>query len=318
MGSANGAAGSTPSLLYYNYGIRVADNNTLYIADQYNHRVLVVPSNSTNASIIIGNGYGTSINQMNYPTDVFVTNNGIYVLDSYNYRVVYWNKNGTNPTLVAGSTGVAGGSTSYNTFNRGYQIFVDIYGNLYLSDQANHRVLRFAPNSKNGTNATVVAGTGSSGDGPDVLNSPWGIFVDTDLTLYIADTGNHRIQRWKYYACNAVTVAGRVTISGSGLYQLNNPTAVAVDSNQYLYIVDKGNNRLLRWAPEACMGVCLAGCTTGAGTSSTQLSTPFSIAFDSQGSIYVSDTNNHRVQKFQVSNNQGKNAFSNCRRRNPT
>ncbi|CAF4231446.1 unnamed protein product, partial [Rotaria sp. Silwood2] len=302
-GSPTGGSGSTSSLLSSNYGIRITNDGTLYIADRSNHRVVVVYPNSTIAGAIIGSGYGNGLTQMNSPSDVFVTSDGIYVLDSSNYRVLKLQKNGTNPTIVAGSTGVLGTTSSYNTFGASYQMFIDISGNIYVSDQSNHRVLRFPPNSSSGTNANVIAGIGSSGYGPSQLNTPYGIFVDSARTLYIADTNNHRIQRWKYNACSGTTVAGRAGQTGSALYLLQYPSSVVVDINGYIYICDKNNNRVLRWAPEACAGECTAGCSMTIGTRPDQLFYPFSVAFDSQGSLYVSDTSNNRVQKFSVFNN---------------
>ncbi|CAF0890170.1 unnamed protein product [Rotaria sp. Silwood1] len=302
-GSPTGGSGSTPSFLNSNYGIRITDDNTLYIADRNNHRIVVIFPNSTIAGAIIGSGYGTGLTQMNYPSDIFVTSDGIYVLDSSNYRILKLQKNGTNPTIVAGITGMAGSTSSYNTFGTSYQMFVDIYGNIYVSDQANHRVLRFPPNSSNGTNADIAAGIGTSGYGPSQLNTPYGIFVDSARTLYIADTNNHRIQRWKFNACSGITVAGRAGQAGTALYLLQYPTSVVVDINGYMYICDKNNNRVLRWTPDACLGECISGCTMTTGTRADQLYFPFSITFDSQGSLYVSDTSNNRVQKFRVLNN---------------
>lgn len=65
-----------------------------------------------------------------------------------------------------------------------------------MSDYSNHRVLRFPWNSTSGTSGVMVAGTGFEGWSLDQLRLPMGIFVADDGTLYIADHGNHRIQKW--------------------------------------------------------------------------------------------------------------------------
>ncbi|CAF3136432.1 unnamed protein product, partial [Rotaria sp. Silwood2] len=305
-GSATGASGSTSSLLYFNSGIRISDSDTLYIVDKYNNRVVVVSPNSTTAVATIGSGYGIGPTQMNFPSDTFVTSDGIYVLDTKNYRVQKWLKNGINATIVAGITGTSGGTpggtSSNTTFSISFGLFVDIYGNIYVSDQVNHRVLRFSSNSSTDTSADVIAGTGTVGYGPSQLYNPSGIFVDSDLTLYIADTYNQRIQRWKFAACSGMTVAGRAGQPGNTLYMLQNPSSVIVDNNGYMYICDQNNHRILRWAPETCAGECIAGCSMTPGTRPDQLYYPFSIAFDSKGSLYVSDTRNNRVQKFAIIN----------------
>lgn len=287
-----------------NEGIFIADNDTLYIADRINHRVVIVSPNSINASKILSVGGGSALNQMNNPMNVMVTADAIYVLDSSNYRVVKWFKNGTNATVVAGVTGSAGAATSNTTFGWDYGLFVDQYGSIYVSDGPNNRVLSFPSNSTSGANGNWIAGTGASGFGWQGFQSPRGIFVDSNQALYVADTSNHRIQKWNSGACYGVTVAGN-RVSGNSLKQLNSPSGLVVDSNGYLYISDQGNNRILRWAPDSCAGQCIAGCSMTTGSRPDQLNSPFAVAFDSNGSLYVSDTGYHRVQKFSILNNTG-------------
>jgi sugar lactone lactonase YvrE len=88
--------------------------------------------------------------------------------------------------------------------------------------------------------------------------------------------------------------------SGSSFSQLSLPTALVVDANGYMYILDTNNNRILRWAPNATSGVCIAACTGTSGAQTNQLNFPTGVAFDSNGSMYVSDQNNNRIQKFQI------------------
>ena len=298
-GSAAGTLGTGPAALYYSLGIQIVDNTTLFIVDCYNHRVVVIQPGSSNATFILGSGAGPISSQFNQPSDIFVTSTSVYVLDTMNYRVQRWSRNGVNGTTVAGITSSVGTAASNNTFGVSYGIYVDKYGFLYVTDTANDRVLRFPPGSTSGTSATVVAGTGVAGAGPSQLNNPYKAFVDDDLTMYIADTSNHRIQRWSYGACSGVTVAGTGT-AGSALNQLSSPASVIVDANGFMYISDFNNHRILRWSLGACAGECIAACSGASGTATNQLNNPFSLAFDSNGLMYVSDKLNHRVQKFSI------------------
>ena len=59
--------------------------------------------------------------------------------------------------------------------------------------------------------------------------------LNDDQTIYIADAGNHRIQRWAYGACSGVTVAGTGT-AGAADSQLSYPVSVTIDRNQYMYM----------------------------------------------------------------------------------
>ena len=219
-----------------------------------------------------------------------------------------YSRNGTQATTVAGNTDSVGGSSSLTNFGILYALFVDVLGYLYVSDGDNQRVLRFPPNSSNGTGGVIIAGTGTSGSWATMLSNPRGIFVDDDddFTLYVADASNDRIQRWNRNACSGATVAGTGT-AGSSLSQLNFPVAVVVDTNSYMYITDQVNNRILRWLVGACSGECIASCSnSGSGSTVDKLSTPRAIEFDSQGSLYVSDSGNHRVQKFLILSGTGK------------
>jgi DNA-binding beta-propeller fold protein YncE len=145
----------------------------------------------------------------------------------------------------------------------------------------------------------MVAGTGVKGSNNNQLNQPRGIFVNHLRTIYVADCGNHRIMKWFSGALSGIIVAGDQTLGASST-QLNTPTQVIVDENEYMYISEADNARITRWAPNSTFGVCIAACTGTIGTASTQLKGPYSLAFDSDGSLYVSDSFNHRVQKFQI------------------
>ena len=274
------------------------DNNTLYIADTLNHRVVVIQPGSTNATAIIGS-YGNASNQLDTPTDIFFTRTSVYILDGYNYRVQMWPKNGSSGITVAGVTGVSGAYPNVINFQYSFGIFIDKYGYLYVADYYNHRILRYPPNSTSGTSGVMVAGTGQLGSTPSRFNNPSKLFVDDDLTMYVADSANHRIQKWTYGACAGVTVAGNGTM-GSSLSQLYNPYHVIVDANGFMFISELSNRRIVRWLLGAPTGECVAGCSRTAGLRADQLNSPHALAFDSNGLLYVSDTINNRVQRFSL------------------
>ena len=282
-----------------NRGIQIVDDyDNLYIADTGNNRVVLISLSSSNPTRFFGS-FGTAPDQLNQPTDIFVTNTGIYILDASNYRVQMWPDNDSSGTTVAGVTGFAGSAASNTKFGLSYGIFVDSTGYLYVSDQANHRVLRFPSGSTSGTSSVIVAGTGIPGLASSELNRPSKIFVDDASTVYIADTNNHRIQKWTYGACSGVTVAGTGT-AGNGLDQLQSPVSVIVDANGLMYISDRDNHRILRWSPSSSTGECIAGCSGTSGVAASQLNSPFAVAFDKNGLLYVSDDSNHRVQRFSL------------------
>jgi sugar lactone lactonase YvrE len=105
--------------------------------------------------------------------------------------------------------------------------------------------------------------------------------------------------KWFSGASAGILAAGDGS-PGSSSTQLNEPTYIIVDINEYMYISDGGTARIIRWAPNSAFGVCIAACTSTVGSAPTQLNWPHSIAFDSNGSLYVSEWENNRVQKFQI------------------
>jgi sugar lactone lactonase YvrE len=285
-GWTNATDGSSLSQLSCPFGLSITNNDILYISDAHNHRIVVVDLNSTANKFSIGSGQGSSPSQFSYPNNNFIVKTSLYVLDTANRRVQKLSLNGSDPITVFRS----------DELNQPFYLYVDNNDNIYVSDTFNYRVLLVHSNS---TNFTIVAGTGVQGPNNDQLNWPYGVFVNHNKTIYIADRHNHRIMKWFSEASAGILAAGDGS-PGSSSTQLNEPTHIIVDVNEYMYISDGGNARIIRWASNSNFGLCIAACTSTVGTALTQLNGPHSLAFDSYGSLYVSDYVNHRVQKFQI------------------
>ncbi len=216
---------------------------------------------------------------LNRPFSVFVSIIGdIYIDNGYsNGRVDKFLFNTSSSVTVMNVSGSC------------YGLFIDLNNYLYCSLKNLHQVVKILLNSGT-TIPTIAAGNGSAGSQSNMLNFQQGIYVDSNLNLYVADCGNNRIQLFQSGQLNAVTVAGT-----SGTIILNYPTAVVLDGNGYLFIVDSYNHRIV--ASSSSGFRCIVACS-GGGSTSTQLSFPQNIALDSYGNIYVTDRNNSRIQKF--------------------
>ncbi|CAF2201461.1 unnamed protein product, partial [Rotaria magnacalcarata] len=81
------------------------------------------------------------------------------------------------------------------------------------------------------------------------LYYPYGIFVDTLGTLYVADQENHRVMRWTQGAKQGTVIVGG-NGQGAGANQLKYPRGVSFDRHGNLYVVDMGNNRVQRFSIE--------------------------------------------------------------------
>ena len=257
------------------YGLYVDINNTVYATDLTNHRVQVwLEGRTTPTRTIIGG--------LSYPVSIFATTNGdIYVDNGYTYkRVDRFMMNGTR------------NSSAMDVKERCYGLFVDVMNNLYCSMYYVHQVLMKSLNT-NSTIWTIAAGTDCSGSTSNTLNGPCGIFVDTDLNLFVTDCLNNRVQKFLSAQVNAITVAGNGALD---TITLNCPSGVILDGDGYLFIVDSNNHRVVASGPTGFR--CIVGCSMIAGALSSQLDNPIELKFDSYGNIFVTDRDNNRIQKF--------------------
>jgi hypothetical protein len=141
---------------------------------------------------------------------------------------------------------------------------------------------------------TIIAGTGCIGSTSNMLYCPLGIFVDINFDLYVADSGNNRIQLFRSGQLNGITIAG--SESPNLTVTLHNPTGVVLDADNYLFIADQYNQRIIGSGPNGFR--CLVGCSGSPGSASNQLSFPVSLSFDSYGNMFTTDNGNSRIQKF--------------------
>ncbi|CAF1550449.1 unnamed protein product, partial [Rotaria sp. Silwood1] len=98
------------------------------------------------------------------------------------------------------------------------------------------------PNARWQQNSISVAGGYRQGNGINQLSNPWGLYVDDDQTIYVADQSNHRIVEWKRGATNGQVVAGG-NEQGSGDHQLSNPQDVIIDKERDSLIIYDASNR---------------------------------------------------------------------------
>ena len=154
---------------------------------------------------------------------------------------------------------------------------------------------------------TTLAGSGTPGYTDSAgtnsrFDSPYGVAVDVDGTIYLADVSNHAIRR--------IAPSGRVTtVAGDGFpgwidadgltARFNQPYGVAIAPNGTIYVADAGNHRIRAITP-AGQVTTLAGDGTpgwldGNGTSA-RFSAPLGLTVATDGTIYVADSSNQRVR----------------------
>ena len=278
--------GSELNQLSFPFGLYVDDNQTIYVADLENDRIIAWNYDATHGQLIAGgNGEGKQSNQLNGPTDVIIDKetDNLIICDWQNERVVQWpRQNGTKGETIISDIKCRG-------------IAMDDQGLLYVTNWEKNEVRLWQASE---TCRTVIAGGNGEGDRLDQLSFPTYVCVGPDHSLYISDWNNHRVIKWVSGAKEGTVVAGGQG-QGNALTQLSYPFGLAVDQLGTIYVADCWNHRVVRWYKDATQGTILVG-GNGEGEQRNQLNFPVGLAFDRHGNLYIGDKNNHRIQRFSL------------------
>ncbi len=226
---------------------------------------------------------------------------------------------GTVRYVLAGTAPVKrfsgdGGSSGHALLNFPTAVVVDRSGHLYIADTLNHRVRRV--DALTGI-ITTVAGLGQprcSGDGGLAveagLNEPAALAVSDGGILYIADQNNNRVRAVDLSTGVIRTVAGTGTAAYNGddvaatETGLAGPGGLALAPDGTLFIADSFNGRIR--AVDPVTGIIHTVVGDGGEyryqgpdePPSSSLSRPSGIALDEEGNLYVTDSDNHLVRRW--------------------
>lgn len=219
-----------------------------------------------------------------------------------------------NGAGVAKRFGGDGGPADRALLNFPTAVVVDRRGHLYIADTMNHRIRRVDV----GTGLiTTIAGLGQpryGGDGgPAVaagLNEPAALAVSDAGTLYIADQSNNRVRAIDLSSGVIRTVAGTgsAEYNGDGMpaneSALAGPSGLAIGSDGTLYIADTFNGRIRAVDPETGLIRTVVGdggeyrYQGAVEPPSVSLSRPSGIAVDAEGNLFITDSDNHLVRRW--------------------
>jgi sugar lactone lactonase YvrE len=266
------------------------------------------------------------------------TGSSLYFADSGNDRIRKIDGDGIITTVVGGGSCTPpdikdGGPATSACLNYPRDVFLDVFGNIYVADTDNHRIRVVNTQGENievagvtiepGEIETVAGGgtptPGFCGDDGQAtsacLDSPSGVAVDDAGNIFIADTGNNRIRR--------VDSSGTITtIVGDGTQDyggdggpaidayLNGPRDVYPYGPMYagttdLIIADTGNDRI-RWVhgPTGIINTLAgSGGTTlsraaGYPAVEAELDGPEAVASDASLAVFIADTQHDRILRF--------------------
>lgn len=172
---------------------------------------------------------------------------------------------------------------------RGVAVGAD--GSVYVADTGNSRIVRFNNEGEVLASWGSRSPSGQNSPAPGTFTEPWGVAVDSQGNVFVADTWNHRVQ--KFDAVGQFLLAwGRPGQTEDGPDRLWGPRGLVVSPEGQVYVTDTGNKRVVVFDSNGRF--LFAFGAEGEG----RLDEPVGIALDSSGQIYVADTWNLRVAVF--------------------
>jgi len=268
----------TPHKLAVDSGSRV------YVVDTGNDRVQRCEYNASTWSCM------TFAGGLNAPRGIALDGgDNVYIADSDNARIRKCDPFASCSDLITGLPGFIA------------DVAVDSGGNIYLADANRHIVTEHDPT---GTPLGTFIGTTTTPYVPDStrLNSPWGIAIAADGSLYVAEHAGYRLVKMDSSGTQLWTV-GNAGVWGSADDELGNWWAgpqgnLAIDGSGNVFVADTGNQRVQIFDSSGT----LVGTFGSYGAGNYQFDCPAGVAINpANGDIFVVDRCNQRVQVFNSS-----------------
>jgi streptogramin lyase len=331
-----GTQGTGEGEFQYPAGIAIDSQDRIYVADFLNSRIEIF--NTYGEYITEFGTFGTGEGEFNWPGNIAInplngtlTTEYIYIMDAQNHRIQKFDINRNFITLW-------GGYGSTEVLNQPKDIATDAQGNVYISDYVNKRIMKYnslgefqlqiTPPGVSGGVIPWGIDIASNGniylvdknpDDPNIIKLDssgnyverfytggiaTGLSVDSQDYIYISSENTHDIRKYNSNG-DLITQWGEY---GTGDGQFYTPRAIATDSQDNVYVVDTFNYRIQKFDSSGnfitkwgSLGSEI-GQFNYSGDSGTYYYCP-GIAIDDEDNVYVTDSGNHRVQKFDSDGN---------------
>lgn len=347
-------AAATSATLNYPNSVVVDASSDIFIADTDNFVIREVTASNSFIQTIIGNNTlaysgdsGLAVNaELSSPASVSIDAAGdIFIADSENSairEVVAASGDiqtaAGNGTLCALSTALCGdtGLATSAQLNNPQGVFLDASGNIFIADTADNRIrvvntttaaITVAGIAISSQTIATVAGTGTGGYSGDTgaaisaeLSSPYGVFVDSNENIFIADTGNNVIREVSSSGIITTVVGNNTECTPAGATcgdggaatsaQLSSPAGVFVDATEDIFIADTFDNRIREVTASTGIIATVAGTGArgysgdGSAATSALLDSPYGVYVDTAGDIFIADTQNFVIREVLAGNIQ--------------
>ena len=309
------------------FGVEVGRDGALYVTEVQNHRVMRVDLKTGNVTTVAGcgrKGYAgdggkATDAELNEPYEVrFDKQGNMFFVEMQNHIIRRVDAKSGIISTIAGTGkpgyGGDGGPALEAKFNRPHSIALDGDDGLYVADIGNHRIRRIdlatgLVESIAGNGSKKAPKQGQAARGNAVVG-PRALFIDGN-TMWVALREGHSV--WtlslKSGTWSHVSGTGEKGFGGDGgpamKAKFNGPKGIAAGPDGNVYVVDTENQVIRMIDTKAKVIATVAGIgPTGRGGSGdggqatkAQLDRPHGICVGPDGSIYIGDTNNHRVRR---------------------
>ena len=291
--SVIGGNGSALGQLTRPRGVALAPDGSLYVADAMNHRIERFDSAGEplgqwgSFSPAVGSGEQPPAGTCNEPWGVAVAPDGtVYVADTWNHRIQHFTASGD----FLGMFGKFGQSGQPDEFWGPRALAVDEQGRLFIADTGNKRVVIF---DAEGQPLGQFGGFGLQLGG---LDEPVGLAIDGQGRVYVADTWNRRVQVFEEAGNSIFTAVAEWPIDGWLGQSLENKPYLSVSRLGTVCLTDPEGYRVLCFSSDGEFEFGWGGFGSGSG----QFGLPVGLTFSPSGDLWVVDSGNDRLMRFNL------------------
>jgi DNA-binding beta-propeller fold protein YncE len=268
-------------------GLALDAHGHVFVSDWWNQRVQRWNSDGTQPFAFGFRGTTDEPGSINFAWDVAVQpgTGRVFVANRESHEIEVFTESGVFVTRW----GVRGTAPGELEFPQG--VAFDPDGTLVVSDSGNGRIQRFTIGSSG--KGTISQVLGAPGDGPGRFDTPTGVTVAPDGTIWVADTANNLIQRLDDGTTDGWTA---FPMPGGGTVNYRRPWGVTANPDGSVWVTDSGRARIVHIDKEGEQLQVATGEELGAGS----FNQPFDTLVLPNGNLLVSDALNNRIVEVRV------------------